>query len=397
MSASPDDHTTPLAYPALREPQCPYQPPSEYAKLIEHDGLVQAQLRHGDRVWLVARYDEVRATLADRRISADITNPHLPVPVHGRPTFARMDDPEHARLRRLFTSAFTVRNVNALRGSIETVVERTLDAFASGPNPGDLMRDYALPVTSQMICLMLGVPYEDHQYFEEKAAAAFQLDLDPGVKKAAFTEMFEYTRKLVNDRVPQPTDDLVGRQAAHIAAGELNLEDAVMNTMGLLVAGHETTSSMICLAILVLLEHPEQLARIRDTEDASVVARAIEELLRYITIAETAIVRVATDDLTIGSHRVRKNDGLVMCLPAANRDGKFAGANDLDIDRDAHGHLAFGFGAHQCLGQNLARLELQIAVPALLRRLPHLKLAVGLEELRMRLGILSVEKLPVTW
>ncbi|MFC8565789.1 cytochrome P450 [Streptomyces sp. NPDC057245] len=363
----------------------------------EQDGLTRVQLQHGDTAWLVTRYDEVRAALSDPRISADITNPRLPVAVHGRPTFARMDDPDHARLRRVFTSAFTVKNVNLMRRAIETVVDRTLTAFAGGRNPADLMRGYALPIPSQVICLILGVPYEDHQFFEEHSATLFDQGLPADRKQAALTALYTYTHRLLTDRLTAPSPGLIGQQAVLIARGELDLDEAAVSTMALLVAGHETTSSMIALSTLVLLQHPDQLARLRDSDDPTVVARAVEELLRYITIAETAAVRVATDDVEIGGHLVRKDEGLMMCLPSANRDGKFAGADDLDLGRDARGHVAFGFGVHQCLGQNLARLELQIALPALLRRLPGLKLAVPLEELRMRLGILSVDELPVTW
>ncbi|WP_437058720.1 cytochrome P450 [Streptomyces sp. enrichment culture] len=272
-----------------------------------------------------------------------------------------------------------------------------MTAFAGGQNPADLMRGYALPIPSQVICLILGVPYEDHQFFEEHSATLFEQSLPADRKQAALTALYAYTRRLLADRLTAPSPGLIGRQAVLTARGELELDEAAVSTMALLVAGHETTSSMIALSTLVLLQHPDQPARLRDSGDPTVVARAVEELLRYITTAETAAVRVATDEVEIGDHLVRKDEGLMMCLPSAHRDGEFAGADDLDLGRDARGHVAFGFGVHQCLGQNPARLELQIALPALLRRLPGLELAVPLEALRMRWGILSVDELPVTW
>lgn len=184
-----------------------------------------------------------------------------------------------------------------------------------------------------------------------------------------------------------------------VVTGELTPLDVAMNSMVLLHAGHETTANMIGLGTLALLENPRQAARIRDTDDPKVVAVAVEELLRYLTIAQDMLVRVATEDLVVGGHLVRKGEMLVSGLPSANRDGVFEGADALDLDRDARGHLAFGYGVHQCLGQSLVRVELQEALPALLRRLPDLRLAVPLEEVRFRhdMVVYGVHELPVAW
>ncbi|MBP2328379.1 cytochrome P450 [Kibdelosporangium banguiense] len=196
--------------------------------------------------------------------------------------------------------------------------------------------------------------------------------------------------------MPEPVDDAAER----VATGELTVPEVAMNGMVLLFAGHETTANMIGLATLALLENPGKAARIRDTDDPAVVGSAVEELLRYLSIAQDMILRVAAEDLTIGGQLVRAGDLLTVNLPAANRDPAFLDqADDFDVDRNTRGHLAFGYGVHQCLGQNLARAELQIALPALLRRLPNLRLAIPLEEVRFRhdMSAYGVHELPVMW
>ncbi|MFF2076125.1 cytochrome P450 [Kitasatospora sp. NPDC058162] len=169
----------------------------------------------------------------------------------------------------------------------------------------------------------------------------------------------------------------------------------------MLLAGHETTANMIALGTLTLLRHPDQLARLRETDDPRLIADAVEGLLRYLTIADSGIVRFVQEDTTIGGQPVRAGEGLIFSLPAANRDSAFLqdDPDRFDIHRQARGHLAFGYGTHQCLGQNLARTELQIALPTLLRRLPELRLAVPFEDVRFRSHTLAygIAELPVAW
>jgi cytochrome P450 len=383
--------------PQRRSGKCPYQPPSQYDAWLREPGPIPARTTEGRNAWLVTRYDQVRQGLRDPRVSADMTNPHLPEKTDGRPVFARMDDPEHARIRRTLTANFTLKAVDKLRPDIERVVHETLDHFAAGPNPGDLARDYALPIPSRVICRLLGSPYDDHEFFEAQSAKAVDRGISAEERRKANQELYTYIRQHLDERIRQPTEDVLGRQAQRVRDGELTAGQATVNGLLLLVAGHETTSNMIALGILALLQHPDQLAVVRDTEDPAVLANAIEELLRYLTIAEGPTTRVATEDLTIGDQVIRKDEGLLFLLPAANRDDRFPDAAKLDISRSTRGHVAFGYGVHQCLGQNLARVELQIAIPALLRRLPDLRLAVDPEELEIRPRLLGVKELPVAW
>jgi cytochrome P450 len=209
--------------------------------------------------------------------------------------------------------------------------------------------------------------------------------------------MFE----LVDRKEREPGDDLMSRLITdHVQTGELTRETAAMNGVVLLAAGHETTAGMIALGTLALLEHPEQLIRLRETDDPLVIATVVEELMRYLTIVHSLIDRVAVEDLRIGGQLVRAGETVLMNLPAGNFDPAFVERPDsFEPARSARGHLGFGYGVHQCLGQNLARTELQIALPSLLRRLPDLRLAVAPEDLKFQNDkeIYGLEALPITW
>ncbi|MET8759880.1 cytochrome P450 [Lentzea sp. NPDC004782] len=265
----------------------------------------------------------------------------------------------------------------------------------------DLVADFALPVPSTVIALMLGVPEADYDFFQTQSQATLDLSIPIEESQAAHATLSAYLSDLADRREREPGEDVISQLLAdRVATGELKRKHLVDIAQSLLVAGHETTSTMIGLGTLTLLRHPDQLAVVRDSDDPQVVARAVEELLRYLTIAENAVTRVARKDITIGGQLVRAGEGLVFSIPAGNRDTALdSDINGFDIDRTARGHLAFGHGVHQCLGQNLAWVELQIALPTLLRRLPGLRLAVPFEEVSFRKAnvVYGLERLPVTW
>jgi cytochrome P450 len=396
-------NTAPPAFPGVRSARCPFDPPAEYADWRQGDGLRRA-LWHGKPVWIVSRYADIRDALSEPRLSADDRTPGFPVPSPANPdmpqSFVRMDDPEHARLRRMLTGEVTVKRVTQLRPRIQELVDHFLDQMISEGQPADLVHAYALPVPSMVISLLLGVPYADHEFFQRHSATLVTASTTAEEKQAAIAALFGYLLELVARKEHEPADDVISRQVQRVATGEISRETVAVHARSLLIAGHETTSNMIALSMLALLENPDQLARIRDTDDPAVVASAVEELLRYLTIPQDAIFRVATEDVTIGGQLVRVGEALAMNLPAGNRDDAFFAQPDtLDLDRDTRGHLAFGYGTHQCLGQTLARGELRIALPALLRRLPQLRLAVPLEQITFRsgMGTYGVHELPVAW
>ncbi|MEW1837686.1 cytochrome P450 [Nonomuraea angiospora] len=403
MSITTDtpDHTGLPVFPGTRSQRCPLDPPAEYADWRQAEGLQRVRMWNGHTAWVVTRYEDVRAVLGDPRLSADAQRYPSVLPHTQVPAFPRMDDPEHARLRRMLTADFTVKRVETMRPEIHEIVERFLDEMISKGWPADLVRAFALPIPSLVISLLLGVPYDDHEFFQQHSATMNRADASPQEKGQASGELFGYLLGLVERKEREPGDDLISRLLAErVATGQLSREEAAMNGMILLFAGHETTANMIGLGTLALLQNPDQAARIRDTDDPAVVANAVEELLRYLSIAQDMIVRVATEDLTIGGHLIRAGEAVTVNLPAANRDTVFLDQPDtVDLGRNTRGHLAFGYGVHQCLGQNLARVELQVALPALLRKLPGLRLAVPLEEVKFRhdMSAYGVHELPVAW
>jgi cytochrome P450 len=387
--------------PAPRGAHCPLAPPSEFANWREQPGLQRA-MYHGEPVWVVSRYQDIRAALVDPRLSADTLPDHLkPQGAENTPImFARTDDPEHHRLRRMMTSDFTFRRCEAMRPQIQEFVDTFLDGMINAGPPADLVRDFALPVPSLVIALLLGVPSEDLDSFQRSTGVGLDTKATDEEKTQAFTSMYGYIEELVRRKEREPGDDLISRLVTEqVATGQLNRETAALSGMIMLVAGHDTTANMISLGTVALLEHPALFDRLGQTDDHAVVANIIEELMRYLTIVHGQVDRVATEDLTLGGQLVRAGDKLLMNLPAGNWDSEFVDSPEtFDVDRKTRGHLGFGYGVHQCIGANLARVEMQVAFATLARRLPGLQLAVPPDELKFKdADIYGMTELPVTW
>jgi cytochrome P450 len=393
----------PLATPAARA-TCPFDPPPAYQQARRERPVTRTTLWDGSSCWLITRHDDIRHTLRDDRFSADAARPGFPFLTAGRkalttdqPTFIRMDDPEHARLRRMLTADFMIRKVESMRPQVQQLADDLLDAMTKGRQEADFVADFALPLPSVVICLLLGVPYTDHEFFQQCSSAILRTESTPEEVVAAQNELLAYLRDLTRAKRRSPDDAILSR-----VAEQSDLTDDDIARMGrlLLVAGHETTANMTALGILALLRNPGELARMRDAGPTEVQA-AVEELLRYLTIIQSGVARVATEDVTVGDTLIRAGEGVLCMLSAGNRDEEvFPDADRLDLARPgSRRHLAFGFGVHQCLGQPLARLELQVALPTVLRRLPGLRLAVPFEDVRYRNEalILGVHELPVAW
>ena len=389
--------------PRPRAAGCPLAPPPEFDEWRESEGLRRV-LWQGRPTWVVSRYEDIRASLVDPRLSAETIKSRLrargvtdEMPV----IFARIDDPEHNRLRRMMTRDFTWRRAEAMRPGVQELVDRFLDRMIEAGSPADLVRDFALPVPSLVVSQLLGVPYEDHEFFQHHSTVGLDARSTEDEKAAAITAVFGYMWELVGRKEREPGDDLISRLLTdYVATGELSRETATMNAMILLQAGHETTASMIALGTIALLEHPDVFELLGRTDDPVVIANVIEELMRYLTIVHSQVDRVATEDLTLGGESIRAGEFLLMNLPAANWDPDFVDDPPrFDATRNARGHLGFGFGVHQCIGQHLARAEMQIALSTLARRLPGLALAVPPDELRFQnqQEIYGIEELPITW
>jgi cytochrome P450 len=392
-------------FPMTRAAGCPFDPPPAARALQDEAPLARVRLWDGSTPWLVTRYAEQRALLADPRVSADITRPGYPspapLPKGGTGiSFILMDNPEHARLRKMVTAPFTIRRVAAMRPAVQKIVDDLLDELLAGPKPVDLVEAFALPVPSLVICELLGVPYADHDFFQENSKLIIRRDAEPEERAAGHQALVGYLDRLMGEKLAAPAGDLLSGLARRVDAGELSRTEAAQMGVLLLIAGHETTANMIALGTLALLEHPDQLALLRESDDPALVASAVEELLRYLNITHNGRRRLALEDIEIAGETIRAGEGLIMANDLANRDpAVFPGGDRLDLTRDAHRHVAFGFGVHQCLGQPLARLELQVVYRTLYRRIPTLALAtdVGRIPFKHDGSVYGVYELPVTW
>ena len=389
--------------PAPRAVHCPLHPPAEFVNWREEPGLRRA-MYHGQPAWNVSRYQDIRTALTDPRLSAetipDSIKPSSAADNNVPVIFARIDDPEHHRLRRMLTGNFTFRRCESMRPQIQELVDHFLGEMITTGPPADIVRDFGLPVPSLVIALLLGVPPEDLALFQHHTTVGLDTRSSEEEKAHGFGAMYTYIQQLVYRKEREPTDDLISRLATeYIATGQLDHETAAMTGVIMMQAGHETTANMISLGTVALLQHPDIFKRLGQTDDHAVIANIVEELMRYLTIVHSQVDRVAIEDLTIGGQLIRAGDWVLMNLPAANWDTEFVDNPEaLDADRNTRGHLAFGYGVHQCIGANLARVEMQVAFATLARRLPGLKLAVSPGELRFKeADIYGMKELPVTW
>lgn len=396
-------HDTLPVFPMTRADKCPFDPPPDLAELQEQAVLTRVRVWDGSAPWLVTRYAEQRALLADPRLSADPATPGYPVQGPMRPPsgskigFILMDDPEHARLRRMVTAPFAIKRVEALRPGVQKIVDDLIDEMLAGPKPVDLVEAFALPVPSLVICQLLGVPYADHDFFQSHSRNLISRSTPLEQRTASFQAIHDYLDRLLESKTG---DDLLSQLMERVAAGELTRSDAAGIGVLLLIAGHETTANMIALGTLALLEHPDQLALLRDGADPRLVAGAVEELLRYLNITHTGRRRVALEDIEIAGVTIRAGEGVILPNDIGNRDpAAFPEPDTLDLTRDARRHVAFGFGVHQCLGQPLARMELQVVYSTLYRRIPTLRRAASLDEIPFKHDgqVYGVYELPVSW
>ncbi|MEV0072072.1 MULTISPECIES: cytochrome P450 [unclassified Amycolatopsis] len=393
-------------YPMSRG-RCPFDPPPELDRRLHDEPVSHVKIWDGSEPWLFTRYEDVRAMLADSRVSADTDVPGYPQQSPGiaarskrAKVFFSMDDPGHAAQRRLFTADFMVKKVERLRPRIQKIVDELIDDLLAGPKPVDLVQAFALPLPSLVICELLGVPYSDRAFFHRVSKILISKASSPDEQMSGTEELLAYLRGLVKEKQAEPGDDVLSRLAVEqVTTGKMTADEVAMMGQLLLVAGHETTANMIALGTTALLEHPDQLDLVRDG-DPALVANAVEELLRYLSIVHTGRRRVALEDMELAGQTIRKGDGLIGASDVANRDAEaFPEPDKLDVTRKARHHVAFGYGVHQCLGQPLARVELQVVYSTLYRRIPTLKLAAPLEELDFKhdMVVYGLHSLPVTW
>ncbi|SDO06562.1 Cytochrome P450 [Streptomyces sp. cf386] len=406
-TTAPNTPDTP-DFPHPRASSCPFGLSPEMRALADHGPLTRVRSWDGREPWAVIGHAEQKQLLGDARLSADFSNPGFPSPVPhtgGKQeatdlSFVGMDDPEHARLRRMVSGAFAIRRIEAMRPSVQRMVDDFIDRMLDGPKPADLVQALALPVPSLVISELLGVPYEDHEFFQTNSKAIVSATATPEERRAAHANLHGYLDDLVGEKLAHPGDDLLSALGERIRKGELTRHQAATMGVLLLLGGHETTANMISLGTLLLLQHPDQLALVHDAEDPKAIVSAVEEMLRYLSIVHLGRRRTALEDIEIAGHTIRAGDGVILLGELANRDpAVFPDPDRLDLTRDARHHQAFGVGTHHCLGQPLARMELQVVYPTLLRRVPTLRVAADLDELPFKHDavIYGLHALPVTW
>jgi cytochrome P450 len=394
--------------PPLHMRRDAFNPTPELREIRETDGVRTITSAFGTDVFLVTRHEDIKEVLSDHERFSNGRPPGFVVP--GAPNIPEeeqasaragnllgLDPPEHQRLRRMLTAEFTIRRMKRLQERVVEIVDAQLDAMEKAGPPADLVASFALPIPSLVICELLGVPYDDRDDFQRRTARQLDLSIPIPERMELQRQGRAYMSSLVERARRQPGEDILGmlvREHGH----ELTNDELIGIASLLLLAGHETTSNMLGLGTLALLRHPDQLAAVRDDPDA--IGPAVEELLRWLSIVHSAIPRITTTDVEIAGVPIPAGRLVFVSLPSGNRDPEFIDSPEvLDIRRGAPGHLAFGHGVHHCLGAPLARMEMRIAFPALLRRFPTLALAEDFTDVPFRSFhfIYGVKSLEVGW
>ena len=382
----------PIKASALAHPRFKANPYPFYARMRAEAPVFQASVPVIGRGWFVTRYEDVVTVAKDDRFSRDI----LPM-VRWLPGFVRVpltrqmlsqDPPDHTRLRKLVSQAFTPRRIERLRDRIQVVCDERLEA-ASRTGSFDLVRDFALPIPLTVIAELLGIPKEDRQRFHTLAQGSLPISVASGIRDVPMALPYawlitRYFRRLFAERRARPGDDLLSALVQAEEAGDRLDEDELLGIANLLlVAGYETTTHLIGSGALALLQHPDQRARF--VSEPGLANSAIEELLRYTSPADMTTPRIAREDVTLASVTIPRGEWVIAVLGSANRDESvFKDPETLDLARDPNPHVAFGQGRHFCLGASLARMEAQVALTTLFARFPGLRLTQPAESLRWR-------------
>ncbi len=413
LSPMRDDAVLQLPLPPqlLQRGRCPFDPPEALDRMRAQSAVSPVMLRNGRTAWVVTGFDQARAVLSDPRFSADrLRHGSLLSDVSDElrkqllderlraGSFISMDPPEHSRYRKLVTGAFTVRRMRQLTPRIAEIVTEHIDAMLATGTSADLVSAFALPVPSLVICELLGVPYTARREFQHRSAMILRLDTPIEDFLRLRQQLRQFMQHLVAHKRSEPGDDLLSELVHSDAEPALTDDELVSIANLLLIAGHETTANMLALGIFALLEHPDQLHTLR--ADPSLINGAVEELLRYLSIVHIGLTRVALEPVTISGHEIPAGATVLISVPETNRDPQhWSNPGCLDLTRPRRPHLAFGHGVHQCLGQQLARVEMTVGFTQLLQRLPGLRLAIPSQDVPLRSDMLifGVHALPVRW
>ncbi|MGC5343869.1 cytochrome P450 [Streptomyces sp. DT24] len=400
-------HAAPRPFPLART-GCPLEPAPEYDELREKEPVSRVRLTfNGREAWLLTRYEDVRQMLVDPRFSSNMADPgyplqfHFPMELLGKvkPALLHMDPPDHTTHRMMLMPELSVKRVEAMRPRTQEIVDECVDAMLARGGPVDLVSMVSMPVPSIAMCELVGVPHEARDLFHRWVTLLVtQGSAEEHASANAEVEVLLY--KLIAERQENPGDDLISSLLERNAEKrELEPSDISALVRAMIAAGHESTVNGISIGTLVLLQHPEQADWLREHPEMS--GQAVDELSRYSSISDHGTVRVALEDVEIGGQLIRAGEGVICSLSASNHDpAVFTEPNKLDLTRrEARANVAFGFGRHQCAGQMLVRMQLEVVFTTLLRRIPGLRLHTPLGELPFKANALidGVHELPVTW
>ncbi|WP_424184803.1 cytochrome P450 [Actinokineospora sp. G85] len=370
----------------------------------------QVRMSDGRLAWLVRGNADARAVLSDPRFSSEKLRPGFPELSPGglkaltyfAPFLVNMDGPQHAKARRAVLGEFSARKVAAAEPEIQRIVDAAVDDVLAAPRPADLVSLLAFPVPTRVLEVFLGVAAEDLETVERNTGRMLREAKTEQDQRAAAAALHAHLDTIIAAKEDNPGDDLLSRQIERSRqenGGVVDRFELASLVQLLQIAGHASSAAMISLSVLTLLSHPDQLARL--TADPTRMPGAVEELLRFLSITDTGPLRLALEDVEVGGALIRSGDGVLIPTLPANRDADaFPDPDTLDVSRvPSTRHVAFGFGAHQCLGQNLVRAELRIVLATLFRRLPGLRLAGGVDEVPFKYSgqFFGPTQLPVTW
>ncbi|MDX8148932.1 cytochrome P450 [Lentzea sp. BCCO 10_0061] len=383
------------------ERQNPFDPPAEVTAIRDKAPISRLRFADGHLGWLVTGYHQLREVFGSPKFSSSRENHHLLDPrFQGSDdpgNFVSQDPPDHTRMRKMLQGQFTVRRMNQLSDWIGEIVENQIKHLRSLGNRADLVKEFTLPIPSLVICAILGIDYDERHRFQEDTEMLASQNTSPEELMAALHRIRSFIGELVVRKKANPGDDML---SGLLVTGGPTDEEASNMALLLLLAGHETTANMLGLGTFALLQHPDQLKILKD--EPEIIDNAVEELMRYLSVPHFGPLRTALEDVEIDGHVIKAGDTVLAHLPTANRDPKkFPGNPDeLDLRREApHHHLAFGHGIHQCLGHQLARIEMRLGLSRLFQEFPDLRLDVKPEEVPLRTDMLlyGVHSLPVTW
>jgi cytochrome P450 len=401
MPTTPAEERT---FPIRRE--CPFEPPAAYGEWRDAGMLTKVRLPDGSDAWIAARHSDVREVLNNPSVTADKMNPKFPqlrsgvIALSTDSNLEFMDEPDHGKYRRMLSPDFTAKKVNTMRPGIERIVDDVVTQMLDCGSPADLHHAFSLPIPSLVICELLGVPYADHGFFQGLTGRMLETGTSREVFVASLQELDAYLTATVKAKDKNPSeDDLIGRMIIeHVRTGEVSYEQVVGFSMLMLVAGHETTANQISMGTLSLLREPDKAHAIR--QDPKLLPGAVEEMLRIHSITDLVMLRLATEDIEIAGCPIKAGEGIIPLGAAANHDpAVYLNPTEFDPGRGSRNHLTFGFGMHSCIGQNLARAEMEIAFTALLNRIPALRLQASVDELEFKRDgfVFGVYGLPVAW